>query len=83
MLAVPVFEHPVAVTVPVTVYVVVVNGLAITVAPELIFNPMAGDHVYELGEMVELAVKLTFPPTQIESLTGALMVGLGFTVITN
>jgi hypothetical protein len=30
---------------PVTVYVVVVDGLAVTVAPVVVFNPELGDQV--------------------------------------
>jgi hypothetical protein len=40
-----VFEHPVAVTVPVTVYVVVDEGLADTLVPDVDDNPPAGDQV--------------------------------------
>jgi hypothetical protein len=62
----------------------VVEGLAITVAPVVVFNPVAGDHVNVLGEMVELAVKLTLPPGQMPGAAGvAVTVGLGFTVIIN
>ncbi len=42
--AVPVPQAPT----PVTVYVVVAAGVAITVAPEVVFKPVAGDHVYEV-----------------------------------
>jgi hypothetical protein len=38
-----VLVHPAA-EVPVTVYVVVVAGLAVTVAPVVADNPVAGDH---------------------------------------
>jgi hypothetical protein len=38
-----VFVHPLEL-VPVTVYAVVVVGLAITVAPVVAFNPADGDH---------------------------------------
>lgn len=40
---VAVFVQPLAV--PVTVYVVVVVGEAVTVAPVVVFNPVPGDHV--------------------------------------
>jgi hypothetical protein len=48
----------------------------------VVFNPVAGDHVNVLGEMVELAVKLTLPPGQMPGAVGVtVIVGLGFTVI--
>jgi hypothetical protein len=40
-----VFVQPVAVIVPVTVYVVVIVGLAITDVPVVALNPVAGVHV--------------------------------------
>ena len=47
--------------VPVIVYVVVAVGLAVTVAPVVALNPVAGDHAYVLAP---LAVTLTDPPAQ-------------------
>lgn len=68
-------EQPVAVIVPVTVYVVFNCGLATTVGPVVVFNPLAGDHAYVFEFPV--AVNVTGPhwllgPTE--------MVGSGFTV---
>lgn len=48
---------------PVTVYVVVVDGLATTVAPVVALNPAAGDHVYELAPEAVMVVVVT--PEQI------------------
>jgi len=42
--AVAVELHPEAVAV--TVYVVVIEGVATTVLPEVVFNPVEGDHEY-------------------------------------
>ena len=39
-----VFEHPAAL-VPVTVYVVVPGGLAVTLVPVVALNPVAGDQL--------------------------------------
>ena len=54
--------HPLLV--PVTVYVVVVAGVAVTDEPVVLLKPVGGDHVYE----VELpdAERLTLCPWQIE-----------------
>ena len=50
--------------VPVTVYVVVLVGVAVTLAPVVALNPVAGDHAYEI-ELPD-AVRLTLCPWQIE-----------------
>jgi hypothetical protein len=66
--------------VPVMVYVVVAVGLAVTVAPVVALNPVAGDQAYVVAP---LAVMLVFPPGQIEGDAGECeTVGLAFTVIT-
>ena len=63
-----VFTHDgVPAVVPVTVYVVVEVGLAVTVAPLVALNPVAGDHVYVLAPE---AVRLTLPAKAIEGAAG-------------
>ena len=53
-------------------------GLAITVAPVVVFNAVAGDHVYVFAP---LATNATEPPAQIEGVAGlTVMVGVGLTV---
>lgn len=47
---------------PVTVYVVVVVGFAVTIAPEVALRPVLGDHVYPF-EAPE-AVRTALPPVQ-------------------
>ena len=49
-------------SVPVTVYVVVEEGLAETLAPVVLLSPVAGDHAYELAP---LAVSVAGKPLQI------------------
>jgi hypothetical protein len=61
--------------VPVTVYVVVVAGFAVTVVPDVALNPVAFAHAY-VPAPAPVAVKLAEPPGQI---TGA--VGVTLTVI--
>lgn len=68
--------HPFAL-VPVTVYVVVTLGVAITVAPLAIDNPSAGLHAYVFAP---LAVNVTLLPLQNAAGVGTLNTGLGFTV---
>lgn len=51
-----------SVDVPVTVYVVVVVGLATTVTPLVVFKPVAGLQVY-VYDAAEEAVKVVLPPT--------------------
>jgi hypothetical protein len=58
--------HPVA-SVPVTIYVVVVAGVAITVAPVVAVSPAAGDHEYET---TPLAVNVTELPEHIVDVVG-------------
>lgn len=72
-----VFVQPFA-SVPVTVYVVVEVGFAVTMAPVVADKPVAGLHVY-----VEApdAVRETLPPIQIAGAEGVtVIVGFGFTV---
>jgi hypothetical protein len=78
---VPEFEQPVVISVPVTVYVAVVVGLAVTEAK------LAGDQVKAAGtevpDTIALAVRLTDAPAQIGCGGGVtFIVGLGFMVIT-
>jgi len=67
--------------VPVTVYVFVVAGLAVTAAPVVALNPVAGLHEYVVAP---LAVRLTgLPPEHIVAEGGVTVtVGVGLTVIT-
>lgn len=76
--AVAVLVHPAAL-VPVTVYVIVLVGLAVTFAPVVALKPVDGDQVYvEAPE----AVKLTDAPIQIFEVAGVTATkGRGFTVI--
>ena len=66
--------------VPVTVYVVVVGGLAVTVAPVVEDNPVAGVHVYVVAPF---AVNETLVPAHIAEGDAGLtfIVGTGETVI--
>ena len=64
-------EHPFKV--PVTVYVVVNSGLAVTVGPVVTFKPKAGLQIYVVAP---LAVSTTLPPEQ----KGAGAAGLTVTV---
>jgi len=74
-----VFLQPVVVIVPVTVYVVVDVGLAVTEVPVPALNPVVGVQVYVSAPE---AVKVTDSPSQmVAPLTETL--GLGFTVIVN
>jgi hypothetical protein len=84
---VPEFEQPVVISVPVTVYVAVVVGLAVTEAKFVTFKPVAGDQVKAAGtevpDTIALAVRLTDAPAQIGCGGGVtFIVGLGFMVIT-
>jgi hypothetical protein len=74
---VAVFVHPAAV-VPVTVYVVVTVGFAVTVAPVVELRLVAGAHEYVLAP---LAVSVVLLPEQMEGAFGLMViVGKGFTV---
>lgn len=65
---------------PVTVYVVVVVGEAVTVAPVVPLNPVAGDQLYVLAP---LAVKVALLPAHMVTLAGVTeTVGTVFTVTT-
>jgi hypothetical protein len=63
--------------VPVTVYIVVAVGYAITVAPVVIERLSAGLHVYDVAP---LAVNVTLPPEQNAAGVGTVTVGEGLTV---
>jgi len=64
---------------PVTVYVVVEPGLAVTLVPVVWFRPVAGLHVYVVAP---LAVSTTLPPGHIAGAAGVtLTVGVGVIVI--
>lgn len=68
--------HPALV--PVTVYVVVVVGFAVTVAPVDALRPVTGDQLYVVAP---LAVKLVDVPEQIATVPGDMLtLGIGFTV---
>lgn len=73
-----VFEQPLAL-VPVTTYVDVTVGFAVTVDPEVVFNPVDGDHVYVDAP---LAVNVVLVPLHIAEGVGAETVGSGNTVTT-
>src|SRR6185312_11459937 len=69
--------------VPVTVYVVVLVGLAVTLAVFVALNPVDGLHVYVPPPPAPLAVSTTEPPLQyvVEPVGVMVIVGLGLTVI--
>ena len=69
-------EHPTE-TVPVTVYVVEIVGLAVTEAPVVALNPVEGAHVYVVAPV---AVNTPLCPLQIVSVF-TLITGGGLTVI--
>jgi len=71
-----VFTHPFA-SVPVTVYVVVAVGFAVTAAVFVALKPVEGDHAYVDAPV---AVKLALEPLQIVASTPALTVGRALTV---
>ena len=72
-----VLEQPAAL-VPVTVYVVVEPGLAVTLVPVVADKPVPGDHVYVLPPV---AVSVVDEPVQIATFEPPLIVGSGLTVI--
>jgi hypothetical protein len=74
---VAVFEQPVVVLVPVTVYVVVVVGDATGLAMFVAERPVAGLHEYVLPPV---AFNVTELPAHMDVLLPALIVGSGFTV---
>ena len=77
--SIAVFLHPVAVLVPVTVYVVVVTGLAVTRLPVVVLSPVAGLHVYVFAPA---AVKFTDVNLHISGFNGVTETGgRGLTVI--
>jgi len=69
--------------VPVTVYVVVEDGFAVTLAVLVALNPVEGLHAYVPPPPAPLAVSTTEPPLQkvVEPVGVMVMVGLGLTVI--
>src|ERR1035441_6492733 len=72
-----VFEHPLL-SVPVTVYLVVIVGEAIGFAISVAVRPGDGDHLYDLALF---AVICTENPLQIVALVGVIVTGgNGFTV---
>jgi hypothetical protein len=71
-----VFTHPFE-SVPVTVYVVVVDGLAVTLAVFVALNPVDGLHTYVDAP---LAVKVVLKPSQIIASEPALTLGNWLTV---
>jgi len=58
--------------VPVTVYVVLTDGLAVTFAPEVVFKPEPGDHVY-------ISAPLAVSVTDVPGHTGAGAAGVTVT----
>jgi len=72
---VAVFVHPPEV--PVTVYVVVLPGLAVTDEPVVALNPVPGLHVYVVAPPAFNTVEL---PLQIVAGAETVTVGVGFTV---
>ena len=64
--------------VPVTVYVVVPAGLAVTLAPVAADNPVDGDQAYEVE--LPVAVNVVDEPAHIATLDPLLIAGNGFTV---
>ena len=63
--------------VPVTVYVVVEVGDAVTVEPVVLLSPVAGDQEYVVAP---LAVSIADCPTQIAGGVGTVTTGSGLTV---
>ena len=70
-----VLVHPKA-PVPVTVYVVVEFGDAVTVEPVVGLKPVVGDQVYVF---IPLAVNVVLCPAQIETGGETVMTGMGTT----
>ena len=66
-------------TVPVTVYKVVVAGLAVTVAPVVALKPDAGLQLYVVAP---LAVSTTLLPAHIVGLEGVTVSGGGWVKVT-
>ena len=71
-----VFTQPLS---PVMVYVVVTVGLATTLVPLILFNPLAGLHVYVVAP---LAVKVVVPFKHIADTPDILIVGVEFMLTT-
>ena len=71
-------EQPEAVAVPVTVYVTLLNGPAVTMAVLVADNPVAGVHAYVLAPLAE---SVCVRPEEIVILVGAIAtVGNNLTV---
>ena len=70
MATVAVLLHPFA-SVPVTVYVVAVTGLAVTAAPVVPDNPVAGDQLYACAPP---AVNVVLLPLQIVTEAGVTVI---------
>ena len=68
--------HPLLV--PVTVYVVVTDGNAVTINPTVLLKPVAGAHVYVFAPLAVI-VKLS-PVHRLEDGGVNVIVGVGFTV---
>ena len=64
--------------VPVTMYVTVLPGLAVTLAPVVALNPVAGDHAYVLAPETFRVVVF---PAQMVFVPEIVSVGNGFTVM--
>jgi hypothetical protein len=75
-LTVAVLIHPPVV--PVTVYVVVVPGVAVTEAPVVALKPVPGLHVYVVAPPALIVVEL--PAHKVGVIAEAVTVGVGFTV---
>jgi uncharacterized membrane protein (DUF4010 family) len=69
--------HP-KLLVPVTVYVVVADGVAVTLAPVVADRPVAGNHVYVAAPV---AINEVDEPAHIATLVPAVTTGNGFTLI--
>jgi PII-like signaling protein len=63
--------------VPVTVYVVVADGAAVTLAPDVADRPVAGDHVYVAAPV---AISAVDEPAHIATFVPAVTTGNGLTV---
>jgi hypothetical protein len=74
--------HP-ADVVPLSVYVMVATGVAVTLAPVEALNEVLGDHVYVPPAPAPLAFNVVgFPEHIVGDVAEAVNVGVGFTVTT-
>src|ERR1041385_3768409 len=76
MFTVSVALHPVETLLPVTTYCADTVGEATTVAPAVVFNPVAGLHVYVYVRSVLLAVNVAESPRQKEVEVAAIVTGV-------